>query len=122
MADLSQKKDQPISPESAQVSAVEYPIYLKKAYQHGKFSKPRNVLGIAKDLPDVEMEKLLLYSIQIHDDDLRQLASQRARTTMDAIMRSQTIDPERVFLVEPKSLRPEQKDKLRNSRVEFSLK
>ncbi len=122
MADLSQKKDQPISPGLAQVSAVEYPMYLKKAYQHGKFSKPRDVLGIAKDLPDAEMEKLLLDSIQIHDDDLRQLASQRARTTMDTIMRSQTIEPERVFLIEPRSLRPEQKDKLRNSRVDFSLK
>jgi hypothetical protein len=122
MVDLSQKKDPPVSPGSVQISAAEYPVYLKKAYQHGKFSRPRNVLGIAKDLPDAEMEKLLLDSIQVHDDDLRQLASQRARTTMDAIMRSQTIDPERVFLVEPRSLRPEQKDKLRNSRVEFSLK
>jgi len=72
-------------------------------------------LGIAKDLPDAEMEMLLLDTIQRHDDDLRQLTSQRARKTMDAIMRSQTIEPERVFLVEPKSLRPEQKDKLRNA-------
>jgi hypothetical protein len=122
MADLSQKKDQPISPGSAQVSAVEYPMYLKKAYLHGKFSKPRNVLGIAKDLPDAEMERLLLDSIQIHDDDLRLLASQRARMTMDMVLRSQMIEPVRVFLIEPRSLRPEQKDKLKNSRVDFSLK
>jgi hypothetical protein len=122
MEELSQKKDQPVSPGSVQISATEYPVYLKKAYLHGKFSKPRNVVGIAKDLTDGEMEKLLLDSIQIHDDDLRQLASQRARAAMDAIMRSQTIEPERAFLVEPSSLRPEQKDKLKNSRVDFSLK
>ena len=80
------------------------------------------MLGIAKDLPDGEMEKLLLASIQINDDDLRQLASQRARATKDVILRPQKIEQERIFLVEPKSLQPEQKDKLKNSRVDFSLK
>ena len=94
----------------------------KKAYRSGKFSKPRNMLGIAKDLPDGEMEKLLLASIQINDDDLRQLASQRARAIKDVILRPQKIEQERIFLVEPKSLQPEPKDKLKNSQVDFSLK
>jgi hypothetical protein len=120
--DLSRKGDQPVPPESVQVSAAEYPIYLKKAYKSGKFSKPRNIFGLAKDLPDAEMEKLLLASIQINDDDLRQLASQRARMIKDVILRPQKIEPERIFLLEPKSLTPEQKEKLRNSRVDFSLK
>jgi hypothetical protein len=120
--DLSRQDDQPVPPGSVQVSAAEYPIYLKKAYKSGKFSKPRNIFGIAKDLPDEEMEKLLLASIQINDDDLRQLASLRARTIKDVILSSQKIEPERIFLVEPKSLLPEQKDKLVNSRVDFSLK
>jgi hypothetical protein len=38
------------------------------------------------------------------------------------ILKSQKIEPERIFLVEPKSYLPEQKDKLKNSRVDFSLK
>ena len=120
--DLSQKDDQPVSPESVQISVAEYPIYLKKAYKNGKFSKPRNILGMAKDLPDAEMEKRLLASIQINDDDMRQLASLRARTIRDAILKSQKIEPERIFLIEPKSFLPEHKDKLKNSRVDFSLK
>ncbi len=61
-------------------------------------------------------------SVRIHDDDLWQLASQRARTTRDAIIRSQKIDPERVFLIKPRSFLPEQKDKLKSSRVDFTLK
>ncbi len=120
--DLPRKDDQPVAPESVQISAAEYPVYLKKAYKSGKFSKPRNVFGIAKDLPDAEMEKLLLASIQINDDDLRQLASLRARTVKEAILKTQKVEPERVFLLEPKSFPPEQKDKLKNSRVDFSLK
>ncbi len=122
MKDLSRRNEQPVSPESVQISAAEYPIYLKQAYKSGKFSKPRNMLGIAKDIPDAEMEKLLLGSIQINDDDLRQLALERARTIRDVILKSQKIEPERIFLIEPKSFLPEQKDKLKNSRVDFSLK
>ena len=68
------------------------------------------------------MEKLLLASIQINDDDMRQLASQRARAIKDVILRSRKIEQERIFLVEPKSLQPEPKDKLKKSRVDFSLK
>jgi uncharacterized protein involved in outer membrane biogenesis len=116
------RDERTISPDAVQISAAEYPIYLKKAYRNGKFSKPRNFFGFAKDLPDAEMEKLLLASIVVSDDDLRQLASTRARVVQDGILRSQKIEPQRVFLLEPKSLAPEQKDKLKESRVEFSLK
>ncbi|HEX9021892.1 MAG TPA: hypothetical protein VF903_11590, partial [Nitrospirota bacterium] len=94
----------------------------KKAYKSGKFPKPRNMFGIAKDLPDAEMEKLLLASIRITEDDLRQLASSRARTVRELILNSHKVEPERIFLLEPKALLPEEKDKLRNSRVDFSLK
>lgn len=120
--DLPRTEGQPVPPGPVQVSAAEYPVYLKKAYKSGKFSKPRNLIGMAKDLPDAEMEKLLLASIQITDDDLRQLASARAREVKDMILRSQKVEPNRIFLLEPKAMAPEQKEKLRNSRVDFSLK
>jgi hypothetical protein len=120
--DLPRKDDESIPPGSVQVSPAEYPTYLKKAYKSGKFPKPRNFFGFAKDVPDAEMEKLLLASIRITDDDLRQLASARARAVQEAILGAQKIEPSRVFLVEPKALTPETKDKLRESRVDFSLK
>jgi hypothetical protein len=84
--------------------------------------KPRNFIGIAKDLPDTEMNKLMLTHIEIKDDDLRQLASQRSLNVKDYILRSQKVEQERIFLIQPKSLKPEQKEKVKDSRVDFKLK
>lgn len=120
--DRSRRDDKPVRPGSVQITEEEYPVYLKKAYKSGKFAKPRNFLGIAKDIPDAEMEKLLLDSIKVTDDDLRELAGLRARTIKEMIVSSGKVEPERIFLLEPKAAAPEQKDTLRNSRVDFSLK
>ena len=108
--------------DEVKVEKGEYPKYLKMAYKAEKFPKPRNIIGIAKDLPVPEMEKLMLTHIEVKDDDLRMLASQRALTVKDYILKSKQVEPERVFLVEPKSLQPEKKEKLSDSRVDFRLK
>lgn len=65
---------------------------------------------------------LLRESITINDEDLRQLASLRARMVKEELLRTGKVEAERIFLVESKSLQPEQKEKLGNSRVDFSLK
>ncbi|MGD0885876.1 MAG: DUF748 domain-containing protein [Thermodesulfovibrionales bacterium] len=117
------KKGLPAVPvDEVKVEQDEYPKYLKMAYKEEKFPKPRNIIGIAKDLPVPEMEKLMLTHIKVTDDDLRQLASQRALTVKEFIMKSGRIEQGRIFLVEPKSLQPEKKEKLRDSRVDFKLK
>jgi hypothetical protein len=92
------------------------------AYKDEKFPKPRNIIGIAKDLPVSEMEKLILTHIEIKEDDLRRLASQRALNVREKLIQSGQVEPERVFLVEPKTLAPEKKEKLSDSRVDFRLK
>jgi hypothetical protein len=56
----------------------EYEPFLRKAYKEETFPKPRNALGFAKKLPVPEMEKLILAHIEINDDNLRLLASERA--------------------------------------------
>jgi acylphosphatase len=117
------KKGLPAVPvDEVKVEQNEYPQYLKMAYKEEKFPKPRNIIGIAKDLPVPEMEKLMLTHIKVTDDDLRQLASERALTVKEFIMKSGRIDQDRIFLVEPKSLQPEKKEKLSDSRVDFKLK
>jgi hypothetical protein len=117
------KKGLPAVPvDEIKVEQNEYPKYLKMAYKEEKFPKPRNIIGIAKDLPIPEMEKLMLTHIEVSDDDLRQLASQRGLKVKEYILKSGQIEPERVFLVEPKSLQPEKKEKLKDSRVDFKLK
>ncbi|HXX57709.1 MAG TPA: DUF748 domain-containing protein [Thermodesulfovibrionales bacterium] len=104
------------------VGDEEYPKYLKMAYKEEKFPKPRNIIGIAKDLPVPEMEKLMLTHLEVSDDDLRSLASQRAKAAEDYLLKSKQVGTERIFLVEPKSLQPEKNEKLKDSRVDFRLK
>jgi len=117
------KKGQPAIPvDQINVEKEEYAKYLKMAYKEEKFPKPRTMLGFAKDLPVPEMEKLMLTHSEIKDDDLRQLASQRALKIKDYILKSGQVTADRVFLLEPKSLEPEKKEKLKNSRVDFKLK
>ncbi|MGV8081159.1 MAG: DUF748 domain-containing protein [Syntrophales bacterium] len=96
--------------------------YLKMAYDAEKFPKPRNIIGMAKSLPPAEMEKLMLTNIEVRDEDLRLLASQRALSVRNVLLKSGDVTPDRVFIVEPKSLSPEKKEKLKNSRVNFRLK
>jgi uncharacterized protein involved in outer membrane biogenesis len=117
------KKGQPAVPvDEIKIETDEYPKYLKMAYKEEKFPKPRNFIGFAKDLPVPEMEKLMLTHIVVKDDDLRQLAAQRSLRIKDYILKSGQVEPERVFLIMPKSLKPEQKEKVKDSRVDFKLK
>jgi flagellar motor protein MotB len=117
------KKGQPAVPlDEVKIEKPEYDKYLKMAYKEEKFPKPKNVLGMAKDIPVSEMEKLILTHLEIKDGDLRTLASQRAMKVKEAIVKSGQVEPERIFILEPKSLAPEKKEKLKDSRVDFKLK
>jgi uncharacterized protein involved in outer membrane biogenesis len=117
------KRGEPAIPvDDVKIEPAEYGKYLKMAYKEEKFPKPRNFLGIAKDLPNPEMEKLMLTHIEIKEGDLRTLATQRAMKVKDAILKSGQVEPERVFILEPKSLAPEKKEKVKDSRVDFKLK
>jgi hypothetical protein len=117
------KKGQPAVPvDEVKIEPAEYGKYLKMAYKEEKFPKPKNILGMAKDLPAPEMEKLMVTHIEVKENDLRTLASQRAMKVKEAILKSGQVEPERVFLLEPKSLAPEKKEKVKESRVDFKLK
>jgi len=117
------KKKQPIVPvDEVQIDPKEYEKYLKLAYKEEKFPKPRNFLGMAKDIPGPEMEKLILTHIEVTENDLRALANLRCMNVRDAILKPGKIEPERIFILEPKSLSPEKKEKLKDSRVELKLK
>jgi len=122
LKEMVKKGDPAIPVDEVKIEPAEYGNYLKMAYKEEKFPKPSNFLGIAKDLPDPEMEKLMLTHIEIKEGDLRTLAAQRAMKVKDAILKSGQVEPERVFILEPKSLAPEKKEKLKDSRVDFKLK
>ena len=117
------KKGQAAVPvDEVKIESAEYGKYLKMAYKEEKFPKPKNVIGMAKDIPPLEMEKLMLTHIEIKEGDLRTLASQRSMKIKDAILKSGQVESERVFILEPKSLPPEKKEKIKDSRVDFKLK
>lgn len=122
LAELVEKGAPAVSLDNVVVAPAEYPKYLALAYKREKFPKPRNFLGIAKDLPVPEMEKLMLAHIQVTEDDLRLLARRRAQAVKDVLLSSRRVEPERIFLLEPKSLSPEKKEKMRDSRVDFVIK
>jgi len=122
LKDLVKKGSSISSVDQVKIEPQEYEKYLERAYKEAKFPKPRNFLGFQKDLPKEEMEKLMLTNTVVTDDDLLQLANQRAQGTKDFVTRGDQVSVERVFLLAPKVEPAKGDDKLPGSRVDFSLK
>ncbi len=120
--EVARKSSETPDLESVIVTPEEYPKYLKLAYKAEKFPKPRNFLGVAKDLPVPEMEKLMLANQQVTEEDLKALAGERALATRDYLLQSGQVQPERLFIVEPETLEGEKKEGVKESRVDFKLK
>ena len=94
--------------EPASVGADEYPALLKAVYQQSELPKPRNLVGLVKDQPVGEMEKLLLSSIAVSGEDLRQLAVRRGQAVKDYLV-SRDLPPARLFLGAAKAVPPDAK-------------
>jgi uncharacterized protein involved in outer membrane biogenesis len=75
---------------------------LQRLYQASNLpNKPKNLLGLAKDLPPEQMRGLLLGSYAIDDEALRQLAIARATAVRDALL-ARGAPPARVFVAAPR--------------------
>jgi hypothetical protein len=84
------------------VTAAEYPALLKEVYRRADIVKPKNIVGLAKDLPPAEMEALLLASMTLGDDAMQQLAVRRGVAVRDYLA-GREIAVERLFLGAPKT-------------------
>jgi hypothetical protein len=122
MKDLVRQGAAPKSVDDVQVDKAEYERYLKAAYGDESFPKPRNVIGLAKDLPVAEMESLMLKNAQATDDDLRNLANRRAQTVQERLLASEQVTGDRLSIVAAKPVSSEEKEKAKLSRVDFSLR
>jgi uncharacterized protein involved in outer membrane biogenesis len=124
MKELVRQGTAPKSVDDVQVDKGEYERYLKAAYSDESFPKPRNVIGLAKDLPVAEMESLMLKNAQASEDDLRNLANRRAQVVQDRLLASGQVTPDRVSIVAAKPVSSEEKEKAKAklSRVDFSLR
>lgn len=88
--------------DEVQVSAEEYPALLKQVYGEADFKKPRNFVGLAKDLPVAEMESLIYANTTVSEEDLRALAVQRGQEVKTWLLESGKVASERVFLLAPR--------------------
>jgi hypothetical protein len=104
------------------VAPEEYEKYLTAAYRAAKFERPRNALGLLKDMPVPEMERLMLEHAQVGEADLRLLADARARAAKQWLVETGKIAAERVFIVAPKLDAAGIQDKGKPTRVDFALK
>ena len=96
------KKGESVDPASLAVTAEEYPALLKRVYKDEKFPKPRNAVGLQKDLPVEEMEKLMITNAQVTDDAMTELGNQRAQAVKEWLLKTGQIPQERVFLLAAK--------------------
>ena len=86
------------------VTAAEYPPLLKDVYKRAELpGRPRNFIGLNKDIPPTEMEALLLGSIEVDEGAVRELAVQRAVAVRDYLAAA-GLPPERLGLGAAKML------------------
>lgn len=118
---LLEDEKAPASVDEVKIDTGEYSRYLTAAYRQEKIpNKPRNLVGLAKEIPVPEMEKLMLAHIQVDGNDLRELANHRAQAAKEYLTGVGRVEPERVFLIAPQTAKAEEV-KGRLSRVNFSL-
>jgi hypothetical protein len=99
------------------VTDAEAPTLLKEVYRRADITKPRNLAGLATDLPVPEMEALLLANIPVTEDAMRELAVQRGVAVKD-YLGAQKLPVERLFLG---AVKPVGNDPKWSPRAELSL-
>jgi hypothetical protein len=111
-----------VNPETLVVPAADYPALLAKVYHNESFPKPRNMLGMEKNLPVPEMEKLMMANTVVRDDDLAALASRRAEVVRDWLVHQGQVPRERLSIVGAGAGPAPAADQGTPARVDFSLK
>jgi uncharacterized protein involved in outer membrane biogenesis len=123
LKELARQGNAPKSVDEVRIEKDEYERFLKAAYGEEDFPKPRNVIGLAKDLPVAEMESLMLKYAKVSDDDVRELASRRAQAVRERLLATGQISADRLSMAAPKAVASEEKEKAKAklSRVDFTL-
>ena len=105
---------------AAEVTAIapeEETALLKEVYRRADIPKPRNLVGMAKDLPPAEMQALLLASIAVPGDAMQELAVARGVAVRDYLAQHK-VSLDRLFLGAAKS---QAKDGDWKPRAQFTL-
>jgi len=103
------------------MSPEEHERLLRAVYRDTDLpDKPRNIIGIAKDIPAPEMEAMLKKHMLVSEDTVRQLALQRGLAVRDALV-AKGLPSERLFLAAPKLHASGEGDAAWSPRVQLSL-
>jgi hypothetical protein len=111
-----------VRPGSVTVSGDEYRDLLRRVYRDEDFDKPRNVLGLPKDLPVEDMERLIAEHTAPDQDDLVTLGNQRAANIKNWLVKDGKVAAERIFLLAPRIGAADQKQGGTGNRAELSLR
>jgi len=79
------------------VTDAEYPALLEAVYKRADISKPRNLIGMAKDIPVEEMESLLMSNMTVDEEAIRRLAVDRGVAVRDYLLEHK-VPAESLFL------------------------
>jgi len=106
--------------DTIQILPEEYATYLTAVYKKEKFPKPRNVLGLIKNLPPDEMNKLIIANTIIGKPELQALARERVVAVLNYLVRKGNVPAERIFQKEDDVLKAPEKESISRSRVELN--
>ena len=82
------------------LDAQEIAGLLRAVYRRADIAKPRNLVGLTKDIAPEEMQALLLFNIPVNEDAVRGLALKRGVAVKDYLATRQ-LPAERLFLGAP---------------------
>jgi hypothetical protein len=122
LKDAARKGAASLSLDAVVIEPAEYEKYLRRAYKEAKFPRPRNFLGMLKELPVGETENLMLTNTVVTDDDLVDLANRRAQGAKDFLTAGEGVAPARIYLLAPVVAAADAEGKRPSARVEFNLK
>ena len=112
---------QPVDVPPADLTPAERQRLLARVYSDTRLpDKPRNLIGLAKDLPPAEMEARLKAAIPVNTDTARELALQRGLAVRDALV-AKGLPAERLFLAAPRLRASGEDDGRWTPRVQLSL-
>ncbi|CAM8640807.1 Protein of unknown function DUF748 [Comamonadaceae bacterium] len=78
-------------------STEEMPVLLRSVYRRSDITKPKNLVGLTKDIAVADMEALLLANLSANEEDIRSLALQRA-VAVKEYLAGKKLTAERLFL------------------------
>ncbi len=115
------RSDAPADAPLPALTPAQREAIVKRIYSDTKLpNKPRNAIGIARDIPVAEMETLLRGAMQVTTDSARELALQRGIAVRDALV-AKGLPSERLFLAAPKLRASGEDDAAWSPRVQLVL-